>query len=410
MSTARTHYYSVVLLGISSGLPIALCSSTLQAWFTEENLGIILLGFINIIGLPYVLKWLWAPLLDRLTLYSLGRRKSWIVTMQLALIVVLWTMSYLHPAQNPGLLMGLGAILAFFSSTQDIAVDAYRTEILSPKDRGLGAALNVTGYRFALLIAGAMALLLADRIGWGYTYKIMALILFACSMLTFFTPEPKMLKQPTTLRDAFVGPIQDFLKRSNALWLIAVIVFYKLGEAYALSLTTPFLLRGLHFTLSEVALLNKVVGLSAIIIGGIVGGLWMMRLGLFYSLLTFGILAALSNILFVVMAIVGKNMILAGFCIFAENFCGGMSSAAFVAFLMSLCNPKFTAMQYASLSAIATVGRVLVGSTSGVLVQHLGWADFYWVSTIICIPGLYMLWRSQNLHCFRGAYNLTESV
>ncbi len=410
MSTARTHYYSVILLGISSGLPIALCSSTLQAWFTTENLGIILLGFINIIGLPYILKWLWAPLLDRLTLSSLGRRKSWIVATQLVLVVVLWLMSYLHPAQNPGLLMGLGAILAFFSSTQDIAIDAYRTEILTPKERGLGAALNVTGYRFALLIAGALALLLADSIGWGYTYRIMALILLGCSLLTFLTPEPQVLKQPTTLREAFVGPLQDFLKRSNAPWLIAVIIFYKLGEAYALSLTTPFLLRGLHFTLTEVALLNKVVGLSAIILGGIVGGLWMMRLGLYCSLLTFGILAALSNILFVVMALVGKNMILAGFTIFAENFCSGMSSAAFVAFLMSLCNPKFTAMQYASLSAIATVGRVLMGSTSGILVQYLGWANFYWVSVVICVPGLYMLWRSQHLHCFRGAYSLTESV
>lgn len=410
MSTARTHYSSVVLLGISSGLPIALCSSTLQAWFTTENLGIVLLGFINIIGVPYILKWLWAPLLDRLTLSSLGRRKSWIVATQWVLIIVLWLMSYLHPAQNPGLLMGLGAILAFFSATQDIAIDAYRTEILAPKERGLGAALNVTGYRFALLIAGALALLLADRIGWDYTYKIMALMLMICSMLTFFAPEPQVLKQPTTLREAFIGPLQDFLKRSNALWLIAVIILYKLGEAYALSLTTPFLLRGLHFSLTEVALLNKVIGLSAIILGGIVGGLWMMRLGLFCSLLTFGILAALTNILFVVMAIVGKNMFLAGFTIFAENFCSGMSSAAFVAFLMSLCNPKFTAMQYASLSAIATIGRVVMGSTSGVLVQYLGWVNFYWISVAICLPGLYMLWRSQHLHCFRGAYNLTENV
>jgi PAT family beta-lactamase induction signal transducer AmpG len=403
MSTARTHYYSVILLGLSSGLPIALCSSTLQAWFTEENLGIVLLGFLNIVGLPYVLKWLWAPLLDRLTLSSLGRRKSWIIAMQVGLIAVLWVMSYLHPAQNAGLLMGLGALLAFFSATQDIAIDAYRTEILSPKERGLGAALNVTGYRFALLIAGALALLLADHIGWSYTYRIMALILLTCSMLTFFTPEPKVLRQPTTFCEAFVGPVQDFLRRSNAWWLIAVIVLYKLGEAYALSLTTPFLLRGLHFTLTEVALLNKVIGLSAVILGGVAGGLWMMRLGLFRSMLIFGILAALTNVLFVVMAIIGKkSMILAGVTIFAENFCGGMSGAAFVAFLMSLCNPKFTAMQYASLSAIASVGRVLVGSTSGVLVQYLGWANFYWVSAAICVPGLYMLWRSENMLCFRA--------
>jgi MFS transporter, PAT family, beta-lactamase induction signal transducer AmpG len=163
MSPSRTHYTSVILLGLSSGLPIALCSSTLQAWFTEENMGIILLGFLNIVGLPYVLKWLWAPLLDRLTLSFLGRRKSWIVTMQAAMIAVLWGMSYLHPAHNAGLLMGLATVLAFFSATQDIAVDAYRTEILTPKERGLGAALNVTGYRFALLIAGALALLLADH-------------------------------------------------------------------------------------------------------------------------------------------------------------------------------------------------------------------------------------------------------
>lgn len=408
--TPRTRYYAVTLLGLSSGLPISLSSSTLQAWFTEDNIGLIVLGLLNIVGLPYVLKWLWAPLLDRLTLFSLGRRKSWIVSMQLALIAVLWWMSYLHPARHPILLMGLGAILAFFSSTQDIAVDAYRTEILRVKERGLGSALNVTGYRFALLIAGAMALLLADHIGWGNTYRVMAGILLACSILTFFTPEPCVLAQPKSMKEAFWGPLRDFLSRPNAIALIFVVILYKLGDAYALSLTTPFLLRGLQFTLTEVALLNKVIGLSAVILGGVAGGLWMMRLGLFRSLFVFGILAALTNILFVVLALVGKNMTLAGITIFFENFCSGMSSAAFVAFLMALCNPKFTAMQYACLSAVASIGRVLIGSTSGILVHYLGWANFYWVSAAICVPGLYLLWYSHDMVCFKKEDALAEVV
>ncbi len=408
--TPRTRYCAVVLLGLSSGLPIALSSSTLQAWFTEENIGIVVLGLLNIVGLPYVLKWLWAPLLDRLTLSSLGRRKSWIISMQLVLIAVLWWMSYLHPAEHPALLMGLGAILAFFSSTQDIAVDAYRTEILQVKERGLGSALNVTGYRFALLISGAIALLLADHIGWGNTYRVMSGILLVCSVLTFFTPEPCVLKQPKSLKEAFLGPLQDFFTRSNAMALIFVVILYKLGDAYALSLTTPFLLRGLHFSLTEVALLNKVIGLSAVVLGGIAGGLWMMRLGLFRSMFIFGILAALTNILFVVMALVGKNMALAGVTIFFENFCSGMSSAAFVAFLMALCNPKFTAMQYACLSAVASIGRVVIGSTSGILVHYLGWANFYWVSAAICLPGLYLLWYSHDMVCFKSDSVLPEAV
>ncbi len=406
----RTRYCAVALLGLSSGLPLSLSSSTLQAWFTEDNIGIIVLGFLNIVGLSYVLKWLWAPLLDRLTLSFLGRRKSWIISMQLALIGVLWCMSYLQPSQHPYLLMGLGAILAFFSATQDIAVDAYRAEILQVKERGLGSALNVTGYRLALLIAGAMALLLADHIGWDYTYKIMAGILLFCSVLTFFTPEPCVLVQPASLKEAFFGPLQDFFARPNAFALIFVVILYKLGEAYALSLTTPFLLRGLSFSLTEVALLNKVIGLGSMILGGISGGLWMMRLGLFRSLFVFGILAALTNILFVILAIVGKNMILAGIVIFFENFCSGMSSTAFVAFLMALCNPKFTAMQYACLSAVASIGRVVIGSTSGILVHYLGWTNFYWLSTLICVPGLYLLWYSHDMVCFKEPEGTLEGV
>lgn len=407
----RTRYAAVTLLGLSSGLPLSLSSSTLQAWFTEDNIGIIVLGFLNIVGLAYVLKWLWAPLLDRLSLSFLGRRKGWIIGMQWALVAVLWWMSSLQPAQQPGLLMGLAALLAFFSATQDIAVDAYRAEILQVKERGLGSALNVTGYRVAMLIAGAMALLLADHIGWGNTYKIMAGVLLFCSILTFFTPEPCVLVRPTSLKDAFFGPLQDFFSRPNAFALIFVVILYKLGEAYALSLTTPFLLRGLAFSLTEVALLNKVIGLGAMILGGIGGGFWMMRLGLFRSLFVFGILAALTNILFVVLAIVGKNMILAGTVIFFENFCSGMSNTAFVAFLMALCNPKFTAMQYACLSAVASIGRVVIGSTSGILVHYLGWTNFYWLSAVICLPGLYLLWYSHDMVCFQEPEGtLTEGV
>ncbi len=394
--------YSVTLLGICSGLPFALSGSTLQAWFTESGLSLALLGFMSIIGWPYTFKWLWAPALDRLTILPLGRRKGWIFAMQMALILVLFAMSYLDPAQHPGFLIGFGILLAFFSATQDVGIDAYNTESLLPLERALGSGFNVTGYRLGMLFSGALALILADHLGWAFAYRCMGILLLGLSIFGLFIAEPKVLKTPSSMKDAFIGPLKDFWQRPNALWLISLIILYKLGEAYALSLTTPFLLRGLHFSLTDLAIANKVVGLIAAITGGIFGGWWMLRLGLYRALFLFGIFAALSNLLFILLAVVGKNYPLMLTVIFTETFFGSMSATAFVAFLMSLCNTQYTAMQYSALSSIASLGRVVLGSSSGLLVAHLGWINFYGISAAICIPGLYFIWKSQYLPCFEN--------
>jgi MFS transporter, PAT family, beta-lactamase induction signal transducer AmpG len=387
----------VFLLGFASGLPLALTGGTLQAWMAVSGVDIATIGIFTLVGIPYTWKFLWSPFLDRYVPPFLGRRRGWIVVMQLALMATITTMGSLNPATAPWALAGLAIIAAFASSSQDIAIDAYRTELLKPAERGLGAAASVLGYRLAMVISGALALIMADTIGWDTVYYLMAGLMGLLVLATLWAPEPEVeARPPKTMTEAVIEPFKEFFSRKEAWLILLLIVLYKLGDAFAGSLTTTFLIRGVDFSPAEVGAYNKGMGLIATLIGVAVGGGLMIRLGLFWSLMLFGIAQAISNLSFMWLAAVGKNYLVMATAVGVENLTGGMGTAAFVALLMSLCNPRFTASQYALLSALAAVGRVYVGPLSGTLVEQIGWETFFGFTFVVALPCLVLLWGMRK--------------
>ncbi len=385
---------AVLLLGFASGLPLALTAGTLQAWLAVENVDITTIGLFTLAGQPYIYKFLWAPFMDRFVPPIFGRRRGWILIAQLGLLATIAFMGTLSPRETPWLLGGTALVVAFLSASQDVVIDAYRTDVLHETERGAGAAISVMGYRIAMLVSGGLALVLADQVlGWTGMYFLMASLMVIGMVATWFAPEPEDAgRAPATLGAAFVEPLREFLTRNGAWLLLLLIVLYKLGDAFAGTLTTAFLIRGVGFSATDVGAINKALGLAATITGALVGGAWMAGLGLYRALMIFGVLQALTNLGFMVLAMAGKSYSLMVAAVAAENMCGGMGTAAFVALLMSLCNHRFSATQYALLSALAAVGRVYVGPASGYLVAALGWAPFFFFTFLIALPGLWLLW------------------
>jgi len=382
----------VLLLGFSSGLPLGLTMGTLQAWFTIENVDIKTIGFLALVGQPYVYKFLWAPVIDKITPTFLGRRRGWMLITQISLIALLIFIAGFSPATTP-LVVGVIALsIAIMSATQDIVIDAYRTELLPAEERGTGAAMAVAGYRIAVLVSGGLALILADYIGFRLVYISMAGFMGIGVLATLFCSEPIHHKAaPQTFVKACIEPFKEFWSRKNAIALLVLIVLYKMGDAFAGSLTITFLLRGLEFSLKDIGYIYKTVGLVTTLVGVFWGGLLMARIGLYRSLLWFGFLQAITNFLFMVLAWAGKDYSLMIITIALENLAGGMGTAAFIALLMSLCDERYTATQFALLSALSAVGRVFVGPTAGYLVDYLGWAEFFLCTVIFSIPGLVLL-------------------
>ena len=389
---------TVLFLGFSSGLPLALSGGTLQAWLTVEDVDIKTIGLFSLVGLPYTLKFLWSPLMDRFIVPIFGRRRGWIALSQLALIGLILGMSVTSPQNGLWFLALLAFCLTFVSASQDVAIDAYRTEVLRERERGMGAAVSVTGYRVAMLVSGALALILSEYLGWRATYMLMALIMSIGVVAVWLGPEPEDPgTPPASMKDAVEGPFKEFFSRTGVWSLLTLIVLYKLGDAFAGSLTTTFLIRGVNFSVGEVGAINKGMGLASTIIGALFGGVLMARLRLFKALLIFGILQAVSNLSFMILALVGKSYPLMIFTIAFENLAGGMGTAAFVAFLMILCNHSYTATQFALLSALASLGRVFVGPLSGVLVDGMGWTVFFFTTFLFALPGLVLLWVMREV-------------
>jgi MFS transporter, PAT family, beta-lactamase induction signal transducer AmpG len=385
---------AVLLLGFASGLPLALTAGTLQAWLAVESIDIKTIGLFTLVGQPYTYKFLWAPLMDRYTPPFLGRRRGWLILTQLALLGAIAFMGTISPRESPWLLAAVAFGVAFLSSSQDIVFDAYRTDVLREAERGPGAATSVLGYRLAMLVSGGGALVLADQfLGWSTMYLVMAALMGVGIVATWFAPEPEEVpRAPKTLASAISEPLKEFFSRQGAWLLLLLIVLYKLGDAFAGSLTTAFLIQGPGFTATEVGAINKALGLGATIVGALIGGAWMVRLGLYRALLAFGMLQAVTNLGFMLLAVVGKDYSLMVTAVALENLCGGMGTAAFVALLMSLCDKRFSATQYALLSALAAVGRVYVGPAAGLLVSALGWAPFFFLTFVIALPGIALLW------------------
>lgn len=383
----------LLILGFASGLPLALTSGTLQAWMTVANVDLKTIGFFSLVGQAYVFKFLWSPVMDRYTPPFLGRRRGWLLLTQLCLLIAIAAMGFLEPLSQLRWMAALAVVIAFCSASQDIVFDAWKTDVLAAEERGTGAAISVLGYRLGMLVSGGLALWLADRwLGWQGMYWLMAALLIPCIVATWFAPEPDdAIPAPRSLEQAVAAPLRDFFGRNNAWLILLLIVLYKLGDAFAMSLTTTFLIRGVGFDAGEVGVVNKTLGLIATIIGALWGGVLMQRLSLFRALLIFGILQGASNAGYWLLAVTDKNMLSMASAVFFENLCGGMGTSAFVALLMTLCNKSFSATQFALLSALSAVGRVYVGPLAGWFVEAHGWSTFYLFSIAAAVPGLILL-------------------
>jgi PAT family beta-lactamase induction signal transducer AmpG len=355
------------------------------------------IGIFALVGIPYTVKFLWSPIMDRFVPPLLGRRRGWIIITQIALMLGIAAMAFNSPKQAPLLMAAFALAVAFSSASQDIVVDAYRTDVLREKERGAGAAVFVMGYRIAMLVSGALALILADNIGWHNTYLLMAILMAIGVISAFFGPDPEeKIIPPKSLQEAIWGPLKDYFSRRSAVMLLLLIILYKLGDAYAGSLTTAFLIKGVGFTPTDVGTINKGLGLVSLIVGAMFGGALMARLGLFRSLLFFGVLQAISNLSFMVLAWIGKSYGMLIFAVAFENLSGGMGTSAFVALLMSMCNQRYSATQYALLSSLAALGRIFIAPTSGFLVSAISWPAFFFITTLAALPGLGLLWWMRH--------------
>ncbi len=450
---ANRRIAAMLLLGFASGLPLALSAGSLQAWLTVEGVDIKTIGFFALAGLPYTFKFVWAPLLDRFEPPMAGRRRGWLVTSQLLLALACLVMAGLDPGDSIAAVGVCAVAIAFLSASQDVVFDAYRSDLLGERERGAGAAVSVLGYRLAMLVSGGLALILADQwLGWPNTYRLMAgffallaivsaraprlagaaaprgevrreligfvamlgaglVVYFGLRALPWGALEAdrfgRLAVQTLSLLAAFVaairaarwagfpsflGPWDAFFSRERAVALLALIVLYKLGDAFAGTLSTTFLIRGAGFTQTEVGAVNKMLGLAATIVGALAGGAWLAKRPLYGALMVFGVLQAVSNFGYWLLSVTPKNFGLMAAAIGVENLCGGMGTAAFVAFLMALTDRRFSAAQYALLSALAAVGRVYVGPAAGVLVEAFGWPTFFVWTVAAALPGLLLLW------------------
>ncbi|MGA7980042.1 MAG: AmpG family muropeptide MFS transporter [Chromatiaceae bacterium] len=383
-------------MGFSCGLPLLLTGSVLQAWMTEEGVDLATIGLFALVGVPYTVKFLWAPFIDRYTLPLLGRRRGWLLAVQLALMLVIIGLGMTSPAASPLVVGVLALLVTFFSASQDIVVDAYRRESLADEELGLGSSLYVNGYRIGMLLAGGGGLILADFVSFRIVYLLLGLTILIGMVTTLLAPEPPASEgTPRTLREAVIDPFAEYFRREDALWILAFILLYKIGDSMASAMTTPFYL-DLGFSKSEIGAVVKLFGFWATILGGLAGGVFMLRTGIYRALWYFGILQAVSTAGFALLALVGPSLAALAGVIAFENLSGGMGTAAYVGFMASLTNKRFTATQYALLSSLMGVPRVLASAPTGFMAEGLGWVGFFVVCTLIAAPGLVILRRAQR--------------
>ena len=390
----------MLVLGFASGLPLALTGSTLSAWMVKEGVDIKTIGLFSLVGLPYAFKFLWSPLMDRFVPPFLGRRRGWMIITQLFLILIISAMGFFNPASTPLLIAAMALSLAFFSASQDIVLDAYRTEYLKPEERGAGVGVWIMGYRIAILISGALALILSDHVSWKAVYVIMGLFMTIGCIATLIAPEPlkmnpahERVEPPKSIYDAAVLPLMEFFRRPGALEILLFIVLYKIGDIAAAQMTTPYILGYVGFSGTELGTIYKGFGMAATIAGALIGGAVMSRWPLQRSLFVFGLFQGISTLIFAILEFTGRQMWALGLVVGTENFCGGMGTAAYTAFLMGLCNKKFTATQYALLSSLMAVGRYVTGAPTGYLAEAVGWVMFFIICTALALPGLLLLLR-----------------
>ena len=417
----------VLVLGFASGLPLLLTFSTLSAWLKSEGISRSAIGLFALMGTPYALKFLWSPIIDRLPLplltRLLGRRRGWGLLIQVLLVSAVLALGTTSPTEDLGRMAALALVVAFLSASQDIVIDAYRVEILDEDSQGPGAGAVQTGYRLAMLAAGAGALYLASAFGWFVAYAAMAALLVPGMLVFLFGPEPAVkvsaataererraadylaarphLRGPVAavtawLYGAVICPFADFVSRPRWIAVLLFVIGYKLGEAMAGAMANTLYVE-LGFRLEQIATVSKVFGFGATVLGSLIGGALVVRLGVMRALLVFGVLQSLGNLFYVLQAQSGNDVSVLALCVAAENLTAGMAGAALVAYISGLCNVAYTATQYALLSSLTAVGRTLFASASGKLADILGWSDFFLFTTVVTVPALLLLlWMMRS--------------
>lgn len=392
----------ILALGFSGGLPLALTASTLFAWLAEVGIDKTTIGIFAGIALPYSIKFLWSPIMDGapfpLLTRLMGRRRGWMLATQLALTVSIAAFALGNPQLHAWWFGLIALCVAFFSASQDIVIDAYRVETIPQEEQGGAAAMYTLGYRIAMLVSGAGALFLSDHISWGMTYVIMAGFMAVGIVTTLLMPEPEVsrtIQQNHSFQEwvqqSVVAPFADFMTRAGWLHILAFVVLFKLADAYLGVMFNPFLL-DIGFTKSQIAAIVKVYGLAATIGGTFIGGAMVARYGMYKTLMATSICHILTNLLLVHQANLGADQHFLALCVVSENLTAGMGSAAFVAYLSSLCRLNYTATQYALLSSLAAVARTLISTASGSTAESLGWQNFFLFSSLLAIPSLILLW------------------
>lgn len=391
------------LMGFSCGMPLLLTITVLQAWMKEEGVDLSVIGLMALVGLPYTVKFLWAPFLDRYRLPFLGRRRGWLLVAQVALALALAALGMTRPAAHPWMVAAAAFWVTFFSATQDIVVDAYRREDLTDNELGLGSSFYINGYRVGMLLASGGGLIMADFMPFSMVYLVMAFCMLPGILTTLFSREPPVTEAfPKSLRAAVLDPLIEYFSRKNAIWILAFVLFYKIGDTMALAMTTPFYL-DMGFTKTEIGTVVKLFGFWATVGGGFAGGVIMLRLGINRSLWIFGFFQMASILGFVVLARMGHSLpALSGVIVF-ENLSGGMGTAAYAAFMASITNKKFTATQYALLSSLMGIPRVMAAAPTGFLAKYLGWEAFFILCTVMAVPGILLLAKFAPFRAEREA-------
>ncbi|MFL5464871.1 MAG: AmpG family muropeptide MFS transporter [Gemmatimonadaceae bacterium] len=384
----------LLFLGFSSGLPFYLTSKTLQAWMTTAKVDLATIGFFSLVTLPYSLKFVWAPVMDRYVPPFLGRRRGWVLITQLLLLLAIAAMSLHDPQQGLRMLAVNAIAIAFFSASQDISLDAYRTDVLESREMGAGAAVFVLGYRIAMITTGALAFFLADRMPWQTVYIILATLILIGVATTFVAPEPVLRDAPPkSLGEAVVLPFADFFQRvgiGRALLVLLFIVSYKYSDSLAGSMTTPFLLQA-GFSQSEVGAVFLGAGVIATILGVLAGGAVIGKVGINRSLWIFVVFQGLSNLTYYGLSLAQKSHSLMVSAVVVENFGLGLVTAAMTAFLMSMCNKRFTATQFALLSSLMAASRDILVAPAGRIAESIGWPAFFLITVAAALPPLILL-------------------
>lgn len=385
-----------VFTGFTSGLPLFLLFQMVPAWLRMEGVGLAEIGFFTLIQFPYVWKFLWAPAMDRYVLPFLGRRRGWMLVTQVALLITIASMGYFNPTISLGVVAGLAATVAFFSATQDIVLDAYRRELLPDSELGLGNAIHVQTYRFAGLVPGGLGLILSDYLPWSSVFVVIAAFMLVGIIMTLLIDEAiSEPETPKTLAEAVINPFREFITRngiSSALFVLAFIFFYKLGDNMAVALQTPFFV-DLGFSGTEIGTIAKLTGLTATMVGIMLGGIIMVRLGINRSLWCFGFVQMLTILAFAGLAEVGNDRYMLATAMAFEYLGVGLGTAALTAFIARSTDPAFAATQLALFTALAAVPRVASNAVTGVIVEQLGWTSFFILCMFLAIPGMLLLFR-----------------